>query len=125
MALAWMTALKVIPWSDVIDATPGIVKGARKLFARSLQAEPVAAPAAEAGSDLASRVAELETSLAQVTQQQKASAQLLETLAEQNARIVQAVDILRLRTRLLIGLSVVMAIALVALTVWMFVGVVR
>ena len=34
-----MTALKVIPWSDVIEATPGIVKGARKIFTRSQQAE--------------------------------------------------------------------------------------
>lgn len=103
----------------MIDAAPKIVKGARKIFARSQPPEPGAAPLAdEAGSDLAPRVAQLEANLAQVTEQQRASAQLIETLAEQNARIVQVVDILRLRTRLLMGLSGMLAVAFIALTVW-------
>ncbi|MEO8153393.1 MAG: hypothetical protein ABI605_10020 [Rhizobacter sp.] len=116
MAIGWMTALKVIPWSDVIEATPGIVKGARKMFTRSQQTElPV--PAAS-GAGLEQRVTQLEAQLVQAAEQQRASAQLIETLAEQNERIVQAIDILRVRTRLLIGVCGVLALLLAALVMW-------
>ena len=32
MALSWLTALKAVPWADVVQAAPEIVQGARKLF---------------------------------------------------------------------------------------------
>jgi hypothetical protein len=119
MALGWMTALKVIPWSDVIEATPGIVKGARKMFARSQQPEPQPpTPATEAGADQPQRLAQLEATVAALHEQQRASAQLIETLAEQNAQIVHAVDVLRVRTRLLMVLSAVLAALLAAAVLW-------
>lgn len=119
MAIGWMTALKVIPWGDVIEATPGIVKGARKIFTRAQQAEdPVAHATAAHGGDLPARVAQLESSLTQMAEQQKASAQLIETLAEQNARIIDAVEILRMRTRLLSGACGVLLVALIGVAAW-------
>ncbi len=116
MAIGWLTALKIIPWSDVIEATPGIVKGARKIFTRGQQADvPMdTAPGAEASD----RVAQLEVALVQLREQQLASAQLIANLAEQNARIVEAVQILRLRTRLLMVVSGVLALLLVAAVLW-------
>ncbi|MET0333111.1 MAG: hypothetical protein ABW190_02485 [Rhizobacter sp.] len=119
MAIGWMTALKVIPWGDVIEATPGIVKGARKMFARTQQAEEplVEGDTAQRG-DLSARVALLEDSLTHMVQQQKASAQLIETLAEQNARIVEAVEILRVRTRMLLIASFVLTALLAASVFW-------
>ena len=30
MAISWLVALKAVPWSDLVQAAPGIVKGARK-----------------------------------------------------------------------------------------------
>ncbi len=119
MAIGWLTALKVIPWGDVIEATPGIVKSARKIFARSQQAEDAAqAPAGAASGDPAARIAQLEASLAELAEQQKASAQLIETLAEQNARVVDAIDRLRVRTRLLMVSCTLLAVALVAVVAW-------
>jgi hypothetical protein len=120
MALSWMSALKVIPWSDVIEAAPGLVKGARKIFTRSQQTEVPAASAEPGGGsvDLSDRVSQLEASLAQIAEQQGATARLVESLAEQNARIVEAVDILRVRTRLLMGACAVLAMALVAAVAW-------
>lgn len=116
MAIGWLTALKVIPWSDVIEATPGIVKGARKIFTRGQQADvPVAGAPGAAAPD---RVTQLEAALAQLREQQQASAQLIETLAEQNARIVEAVQILRVRTRLLMVVSAVLALGLTAAVLW-------
>lgn len=116
MAIGWLTALKVIPWSDVIEATPGIVKGARKIFTRGQQVD-VPPPAAQ-GAPAPDRMAQLEASLAQLHEQQQASAQLIETLAEQNARIVEAVQILRVRTRLLMVVSGVLALLLTAAVLW-------
>ena len=119
MAIGWMTALKVIPWGDVIEATPGIVKSARKIFTRSQQAEEAATAAASSSpADLSARVAQLESSVAQLAEQQKASAELIETLAEQNARIVEAVDALRRRARLLIVVSSLLSIACAGLVAW-------
>jgi len=110
------TALKAIPWGDVITAAPGIVKGARNLFAR--RPEPPPAPSADvvpaSGEATAARLAELEARLSQLTEQHRALVELTGTLAEQNAKVVQAIDILRVRTRLLsIGL-VVLAVASIA-----------
>lgn len=125
MAIGWMSALKVIPWGDVIEATPGLVKSARKMFSRSQQMETPAGQAqAPTSADWPARVAELEARLAEMAEQQKASAQLIETLAEQNARIVEAVDILRVRTRLLIGACGVFGVLVLALAavVWRFVA---
>jgi hypothetical protein len=119
MAIGWMTALKVIPWGDVIEATPGIVKSARKIFTRSQQTEEAAsAPSAAGPGDLSARITQLEASVAHLAEQQKASAQLIETLAEQNARIVEAVDALRVRTRILIVVSTLLVVACAALAVW-------
>ena len=33
MAVGWMSALKLVPWGDVIEATPQIMQAARKLIA--------------------------------------------------------------------------------------------
>jgi len=111
------TALKAIPWGDVITAAPGIVKGARNLFARRPEPPPPA-PSADgvpaSGEATAARLAELEARLSQLTEQHRALVELTGTLAEQNAKVVQAIDILRVRTRLLsIGL-VVLAVASIA-----------
>jgi hypothetical protein len=113
-----MSALKVIPWGDVIEATPGLVKSARKVFSRSKD-EPVPTPTSTPGTDSAAgRIAQLEASIAQLAEQQQASAQLVEKLAEQNARIVEAVDILRARTRLLMVACGVLAVLLAAAVAW-------
>ncbi|HET7794771.1 MAG TPA: hypothetical protein VFL64_15420 [Rhizobacter sp.] len=116
MAISWLSALKVIPWGDVIEAAPQVVKGARKMFTRTQQPEP-AAPAAPA-ADPAERVSQLEARVARLQEQQQASAQLMETLAEQNARLVEAVEILRVRTRFLLVVSGVLAVVLAGTIAW-------
>lgn len=119
MAISWMSALKVIPWADVIEATPALVKGARRLLKRSQQeaaetAEPAQAP--ESLPEALARVQQLESELAQLTQAQAESAALLESLAEQQARLVEAVQTLKLRSRLLTaGLVLALVLALPAL----------
>ena len=33
MAVGWVTALKLVPWGDVLEATPQILQSAKKLLA--------------------------------------------------------------------------------------------
>ena len=132
MAIGWWTALKVIPWDQVIQHAPGVLKGARRLMEqqRGEMAPPPAAPvrAAAADSPVEVRLAQLEAQLsdaqarlARLTEQQRQGDELLAELAEQNARLVQAVNVLRLRSRLLIGALVVLAGG-TALLAWRLLG---
>ena len=38
----WLTALKAVPWTDVIAAAPAVARGARKLFKRPAREVPAA-----------------------------------------------------------------------------------
>lgn len=121
MAIPWLTALKVIPWADVIEATPALLKGARRLLKRSQDEAAEARTTAEPPQTLPealARVQRLETELAQLSQAQAESAALLESLAEQQARLVEAVQGLRLRGRLL-GLGLAAMAGAAALALWL------
>jgi hypothetical protein len=128
MAIGWLTALKVIPWGDVIEAAPGIAKGARKFFNRTQGADmeapppPVDLPAGDAAPASAAidtaRLRQLEAQVAQLQEQQQASAGLIESLAEHNAKVVQAIDILRVRTRMLLIVSGGLTVTTLGLLVW-------
>lgn len=121
MAISWMSALKVIPWADVIEATPALVKGARRLLKRSQdEASQTQAPAEPPQTlpEALARVQQLESEVGQLTQAQAESAALLESLAEQQARLVETVQTLRQRSRLL-GLGLVLAAALALAALWL------
>lgn len=117
MAISWISALKVIPWGDVIEAAPGLVKGARKVFSRgeAPPAEPVAGTRIESPE---ARIDRLEAAVERLTQQQQASAALVESLAGHHAQVVAAVEVLRLRSRLLAGACAVLLAGLVAVAAW-------
>lgn len=103
MAISWITAFKAIPWGQVVENAPTVLRGAKKLWG-------MAQPQLGEHSRIEQDVAEVKDELAK-------AAQLIASLAEQNARLVEAVDILRVRTRaLLVGGGVLLA-AVVALAV--------
>jgi hypothetical protein len=122
MAIPWLVALKVIPWGDVIEHAPKVLSAARKLLER--QRAPRTTPAE--GDALAPTPLDEPPSLtalhqhliaarAQMDQQALAQEQLTQTvaeLAEQNARLVSAVEVLRVRTRVLLGAVALLALAL-------------
>ena len=119
--MSWMSALKLIPWVDVIEATPTLVKGARRLLKRSREeADEVGSASAQSAPqtlpEALARVQQLEAELAQLSQAQAESAALLESLAEQQARLVEMANALRSRQRLLLAaLVLVGGLALAAL----------
>lgn len=112
MAISWLTALKVIPWADVIEAAPHVLKGARSLLARTRgDASAGTAPADDRSPEaLTERVARLEA-------EQAASAELIRSLAEQNAKLVAATGVLRVRTRMLLWTSAALAVAVLGMLV--------
>lgn len=119
MAFPWITAFKIIPWKDVIEATPTIVRGAKQLWSKVRQDDSAAASAmqdaAAAPISPEARLAQLEQRVAELSREAVASSELIQALAQHNERLVAAVDTLRLRTRVLMGVSALLAGAVVAL----------
>ena len=132
MPINWMTAFKVIPWADVVSAAPTVVKGAKKLWSsvktedteappREEYAGQPATPESEALSALDDRLHTLDRRIGTLGQEVVASSELITSLAEQNSRLVAAVEILRLRTRVLMLWCIALGIGLLALAAWMLV----
>jgi hypothetical protein len=109
----WITAFKVIPWAELIVAAPAVVKGARQFWAsvRKRDAPRVAGQGPEAGQQA------LEAQVDELRKELTAASDLVSSLADQNSRLVEAVAILRVRTRVLLLFSVVMAAALAGLAI--------
>lgn len=124
MAIPWLVALKVIPWGDVIEHAPKVLNAARKLMDRQ-KAPPTSATtpmpldlgdAPPTLGELKNRLIEARQLIDQHASEQAQMAQTVAELAEQNARLVAAVDLLRKRTRILLW-----AVALLAVgVVWLF-----
>ncbi|MBL0917288.1 MAG: hypothetical protein IBJ14_01150 [Hydrogenophaga sp.] len=123
MAIPWIAALKIIPWGDVIEHAPKVLNAARKLLDKqkapsvSVPAGPPLDPAAEPPSlgELRNRLIEARQLIDQQAAAQQQMAQTLTELAEQNARLVEAVQLLRVRTRVLIVAAVLLAVGVVVL----------
>jgi hypothetical protein len=107
--VSWITAFKVIPWKDLIDSAPVIVRGARKLW--GLVGKNATEPKPQAASGPEGRVEALEREVANLQEQAAKSAKLISELAIHSERLVDAVEILRLRTKvLMIAVSALVAL---------------
>ena len=125
MAIPWLTALKVIPWGDVIEHAPSVLKAARKLMDRqpTQPTDPAGTPVTTTPVSAVPSLGELKNALiaaqGQIDRQAQTQRELTETLAElaeQNTRLVSAVEVLRLRTRLLLWVGAAMLVWLAVLT---------
>jgi hypothetical protein len=123
MAIPWIAALKIIPWGDVIEHAPKVLNAARKLLDKQkAPTVPVpTSPPLDLGAEppslgeLRNRLIEARQLIDQQTAAQQQMAQTLTELAEQNARLVEAVQLLRVRTRVLIVAAVLLAIGVAVL----------
>jgi hypothetical protein len=109
----WIAAFKVIPWAELIVAAPAVVKGAQKLWATVRKQE---APALS-GQDPVARQRALEAQVGELRRELTAASEIVTSIAEQNSRLVSAVEILRMRTRVLFLATVIMAGALTLLAI--------
>jgi hypothetical protein len=101
MPLVW---LKAVPWSAIIANAPLVVDSAKKLVSL-VRSKP--APATQAGPSPAgasadgppAELAVLQTRIRQLEEEQRQASELLRSMAENNAQMVQALDYLRARVR--------------------------
>jgi hypothetical protein len=119
MALGWMTVLKLVPWAELIEATPKIVKAAQHLMGQVRKsAKPQPVPPAPLASDAPEALHNLQQRVYQLELAQQESAAVIESLAEQNAKLVQVVEMLgKNQQRLRRGLWILAAVV-VGLVVW-------
>ena len=110
------TVLSNIPWGQVIDNAPKVAEGATRLWnsVGSLRKKaPAAAPAPAATATpakvpptqaevLRAQVQMLEADVRNLTEQMQASTELIKALAEQNAQLVQRIELNRVRLRQLV-----------------------
>lgn len=120
MAAGWIAALKMVPWADVVGSAPVVADGAKKLWnavARK-KASPAAGeitPDVPAGAGTMARmeakVAALESKVSELEHEMLSSSEVIKALAEQNARLIQMLDLFRRRQRLLMIAGALLAIA--------------
>ena len=131
MAISWIAAFKKIPWTEVMSAAPTVVQGTKTLWDRvrgkgtettaqhAHETQPSPDDATAAGIER--RLRALEAAMAESKSEAQSFAQLVASLAKQNARLVEAVAILRVRTRLLLGFCLVLAFSLFGIVLWVHV----
>ncbi len=109
MAIPWLSALKVIPWADVISHAPSVLEKARDLMARKpIHTEPhsMATPnmhdEVPSLGELKNRLLDASLQIEALQQRQTELAQTVSELAEQYAGLVSAVTGLRQTLRLMV-----------------------
>ncbi|QDL38239.1 hypothetical protein [Rhodoferax sediminis] len=121
MAIGWLTALKTIPWADVISTAPIVVDGAKKLWSSvgkkpappelaPAASPPVSSPEAQAIAALETRIAALEVEASDLHGQMVASSELIKALAEQNTQLISRIETSRVRLLWLAVANVVIAV---------------
>ncbi|MBT9514910.1 MAG: hypothetical protein IV104_21425 [Acidovorax sp.] len=124
MAAGWVAALKLVPWGDVIEATPQILQAAKKLLGTTQKGNAEAAESALEGTGgepavpAALQLQHLRDRIARLEQEQQESARLIQSLAEQNTQVVQAVQRLRQHTLRLTVAVGTLAAGCAGLLVW-------
>ncbi len=127
MAIPWLSALKAVPWGDVISHAPSVLEKARDLMARKpadVEPQPMATPDVHDDvpslGELKNRLLEASMQLEDLQQRQRQLTQTVSELAEQNAGLVSAVGGLRQTLRLVgVGLTLAfVALGAVAYTQW-------
>ena len=130
MAFGWITALKIIPWKDVIESAPHIVKAARNLYAGAkanasdptdAQDSPSDISNSEISVDSDSNLHKIELKIQHLSSEQESSVELIRSLAQQNVRIVEAIELLRVRTKILLITCVLLGGFLAGLVYWLIV----
>lgn len=129
----WITALKLVPWSEVIKATPQVVKAAQSMLkktdaqeqAREQQAgtdgasQRISAPSS-AGEQALLLIQQQEERIAQLEQAQRQSLEIIEKLAQQNTQIVATVGALRTGAQRLAWACGILGVCLIGLTIYVF-----
>lgn len=129
MPVPWLALVKAVPWGDVVANAPKALDQAKKLVATMRKADRTSSATAETSAaaqthidplpEIEARLSSLEGTLDDMRREALASAELVRSLAEQNAQLVQAVEILGGRVRRLQLIVVALCcIAVGGIVVW-------
>jgi hypothetical protein len=121
MAIGWLAALKIIPWSDVISNAPLVAEGAKKLWKAvakkpassaldATQSQTVMSKEELATAAITERIVKMEVAASDLHAQMVASSALIKALAEQNAELINRVETNRVRLLWLAAITVVTTI---------------
>ena len=113
----WTTAFKIIPWAHVIAAAPSVVRSARRLWT-AVREKDVDSPAGVPAQTPEARLQDLEAQVEGLRKELTAASELIHSLAEQNARLVEFVGVLRIRTRVLLAAGALQLALLLGLGAW-------
>ena len=129
---SWISALKLVPWGEVIKATPQVVKAAQSLLKKkeaqaeanehSASAQQEAqhlSPPTSAGEQALLLLQQQELRIAQLEQSQRQSLEIIEKLAQQNAQVVATVGALRIGAQRLAWACGVLGICVIGLGIYM------
>ena len=123
--VGWVAALKLVPWGDVIEAAPQILNAAKKLLGTRHRGKANATGAASqvgGGDETAlpaqAQLQHLRARISQLEQEQIDGAALIQSLAQQNAQVIRAVEDLRQRCRRLTQAVAILSAACLGLLVW-------
>ena len=127
MAIGWMTALKIIPWGEVLESAPHIVKAAKHLFSTTKAdaggfAESENSQAGDGLASLDKRIRLIEARVVELSNEQESSSALIKSLAEQNALIVEAIEVFRIRVKILLIGCILLVCMLASLVFWLIMG---
>ncbi|MEO6431255.1 MAG: hypothetical protein ABIO50_05800 [Nitrosospira sp.] len=123
----WITALKIIPWGSVLESAPHIVKAAKQVFSAAKSdlssfAEASSSPTGDGSVNpdkLDKRIRLLEAKIIELSNEQRASAELIKSLAEQNALVVEAIEVFRVRVKILLIACISLVGVLAGVVFWL------
>lgn len=120
MAIGWLAILKTVPWTDVVRNAPKIADSAKKLWL-ALATKPTSSeieqesdqiiPASETHTinSLQEKLSVVESKWADLHEQMLASSELIKALAEQNTQLIRKIELNRVRTLWLAGITICIA----------------
>jgi hypothetical protein len=109
MPVPWPAIFKAIPWGEVVAAAPKVLDQAKKLVAAARRTDSGSSAGAEASVPaqagdsalpaIEARLSSVEGKIEDMAQEALSAAELVKSLAEQNAQLIQAVQILSSKVR--------------------------
>lgn len=119
----WLSALKLVPWTDVVRNAPLIADGAKKLWGavgrKSASKAPLEASIERSQPTLElldGRTTALDDRVQQLERDMSASSELIKALADQQTQLVAALARVRTRQRWIMLVCAVLIVALVLLS---------
>jgi len=127
--MPWPAIFRAIPWGEVVAAAPKVLDQAKKLVSAARRTDSSASGGAEASAstqapvgplpEIDARLSRVEGRIEEIAGEAVTSAEVVKSLAEQNAQLVQALQVLSSKVRRLIVVVVALTLVVGGLFIWL------